>query len=61
MKFDILKFKRDTLGGMLLHLLLAIAALVLIAVLHSYATWRYWRATAPSGRRATDGTFVGHG
>jgi len=37
MKFDILKFKRDTLGGVLLHLLLAIAALVLIAVLYFYA------------------------
>src|SRR5882672_2185392 len=37
MKFDILKFKRDTLGGMLIHLLLAFAALVLIAILYFYA------------------------
>lgn len=37
MKFDILKFKRDTLGGMLFHLLLAFAALLLIAILYFYA------------------------
>jgi beta-lactam-binding protein with PASTA domain len=37
MKFDILKFKRDTLGGLLIHLLLALTALLLIAILYFYA------------------------
>jgi hypothetical protein len=41
--------------------LLIITALVLIAVLVSYATWRYWKATAPPAPRTPDGTFVGHG
>ncbi|MBL0743769.1 PASTA domain-containing protein [Chryseolinea sp. Jin1] len=32
-----MKFKRDTLGGMLLHLLLAASALLLVAILYFYA------------------------
>jgi hypothetical protein len=36
MKFDFLKYKRDTLGGMLLQLLLACSALVVIAFLFFY-------------------------
>jgi len=33
MRFDFLKFKRDTLGGMLLQLLLAFSSLVVVALL----------------------------
>lgn len=37
MKFDFHKLKRDTLGGVLLHLFLALAALLLLGILYFYA------------------------
>jgi hypothetical protein len=41
--------------------MLIITALLLIAGVLTWATWRYWRATAPAARQPAGSTFVGHG